>query len=256
MLHAERVLDALGKYIFGEEVGDEGTPHLQGAVSFQQKTRFTAVKKLLAPSVHWEKMKAPWARNVAYCVKEANGNWAKLHGNVPEASRYKPWEQLVIDQLYKNVVWRTWQQDVIDIINGPIDSRKIYWFWEPDGNSGKSFLVKWLFLQYRCILGGGKMADVFHQVTKMFEAGPLAPTLVLLDIPRSSLDYCNYGAIEKLKDGMVAAGKYDGGQFDFLPPHVLCFANEEPAYEKMSEDRWAVKRLRKARTVNEALKSV
>ncbi len=258
MVEAERVLDACGKYIFGEEVGEQGTPHLQGAVRFKQKQRFTAVTKLFpGKGVHWEKMKKPWERSLIYCAKEMKGDWSKLHGNVPEASRWKPYEKLVLEQEYKDVDWYPWQQDVIDIINGPVHPRRVYWFWEPEGDSGKSYLMKWLALNYTCIIGGGKQADVFHQVAVHFETNvQTGPTLVLLDIPRSSQKFCNYGAIEALKNGSVNSGKYVGGQFQFLKPHVVVLANEEPAYEEMSDDRWCVKKIvkkRKKRTVAQAL---
>lgn len=254
-MQAEHVLGGLANFVFGEEVGKEGTPHLQGCVSFKVKQRFTAVTKLFpGKGVHWEKMKMKWQANVRYCTKEANGNWAKLHGNIPEASRYKPREKRVMEAVYKNVVWRDWQQAVIDIIDGPVHPRRIYWFWEPEGNSGKSFLIKWLYMNYRCIVGGGKKADVFHQVAKAFEASEDAdPQLILLDIPRSAQKYCSYAAIEELKNGFVNASKYEGGIFAFESPHVVVFANEEPAYEEMSSDRWHVKRLRKKRSVGEAL---
>lgn len=254
MACAQVVLAACAKYVFGKEIGDEGTPHLQGAVKFKTKQRFTAVKKLFGDKVHWEKMRKPWKNSVIYCTKEMAGDWSKVYGNIPEASRYKPWEKRCMEKVYKNPVWRAWQQNVIDIVDGEIDPRKIYWFWEPEGNSGKSYLTKWLFMNYRCIVGGGKKADVFNQVLKHYEANSEADIqLILLDIPRSAQKYCSYAAVEELKNGFVNASKYEGGVFSFNCPHVIVFANEEPAYEEMSMDRWHVKRLRKKKTVGAAL---
>ncbi len=200
-------------------------------------------------------MKQSWKLNVLYCTKEMNGDWSKLHGNVPEASRYKPYEKAVMDTVYKDVRWRDWQQQVIDIVRGPVHPRKIWWFWEPTGNSGKSFLTKWLFMNFRTIVGGGKKADVFHQVSKALEEDQNNwPQLILLDIPRSAQKYCSYAAIEELKNGFVNSGKYEGGVFCFPFPHVIVFANEQPTFAEMSEDRWSVRRLRKKqRTVNEVL---
>ena len=168
MLQADKVLGALGLYVFAEEVGESGTPHLQGAVKLKKKIRFTAITKLFPDEgVHWIKCKGSWKQNVAYCTKVKD--WAKLHGNIPEASRYKPREQRCMDEEYSNVVWRPWQQAVIDIINGPVHPRKIHWFWDPVGDSGKSYLNKWLYMNYHCIVGRGKSADVFHQVAKAYE---------------------------------------------------------------------------------------
>lgn len=242
--------------MFGKEICPKtGTPHLQGCVRFKKKQRFTAVVKLFLPTkIHWEKMVKKWSVNISYCGKEAKGDWSKLYGNVPEASRYKEWEQRAIDAEYNDVVWRGWQKEVIRICDGPVDPKKIHWFWEPESNSGKSYLTKWLFMNYKCIVGGGKKANVFHQVAQAFEKDPQAdPQLILLDIPRSAQKWCSYGALEDLKNGFVNSGKYDGGQFAWPKPHVVVFANEEPDYNEMSMDRWSVKRLRKKRTVREAL---
>jgi len=254
---ANRVLAALGDYVFGQEIGESGTPHLQGCIRFKQKQRFTAVQKLFpGKGVHWEQMKRAWKVNVEYCTKENmdGGHWELIHGNIPEASQYTPGEAAVMEMFYKDPKWYSWQQYVLDVVAKPADPRKIYWFWEPNGNSGKSYLARYLYMNNRCIVGGGKKDNVFHQVAKAMEADPHKwPQLILLDIPRSAQKYVCYGAIEEMKNGFVNSGKYEGAVCVFPPPHVICFANEEPAFEEMSEDRWVVKRIFPARTVGEAL---
>lgn len=58
------------KYIvFGREVGEAGTPHLQGYVHFEKHKRLAAVKKL-QPRAHWEPAKGSYEQNRAYCTKE------------------------------------------------------------------------------------------------------------------------------------------------------------------------------------------
>lgn len=249
------VLGTRARYIFGEERGRSDTPHLQGAVRFDVKQRFSACKKLFGDAVHWEKMRQPWSVNVAYCVKEIKGDWGRLHGNIPEASRYTPGEKACMDTEYADVQWDSWQKKVIALCEAEPDSRKIFWFWEPVGGCGKSFLMKWLGMNYRCVLGGGKRADIFHQVHLAMDKDPEAwPQLVLFDIPRSSLKWCSYTAMEELKNGTVNASKYDGGQYRFPKPQVIVFANSPPQWDEMSADRWCVRRLRVKRTVGEALR--
>ena len=73
----------------------------------------------------------------------------------------------------------------------------------------------------------------------MLEAEKI-PEIILLDIPRASKDFINYGAIEQLKNGCLYSGKYEGGDCIFPHPHVICFANEEPDKDMMSKDRWDI----------------
>lgn len=254
-------LGALGTYIFAKEVGESGTPHLQGAVKFKKRLRFTAVKKIFADldeGVHWEKMRATWPQARDYCTKDVDGDWSKLYGNCPEASQYTPGAQALMDMFYTNVTWYPWQQEVLDILAGPVDDRAIYWFWEPTGATGKSFLVRYLMCQPRCVVGDGKKADAFHQVATMLDKDPYGwPLVALMDIPRSDKDWVHYGALEKIKDGAFNSGKYEGALCLYPPPHVVVFANQPPDLSAMSEDRWRVRRVfHPARTVASALNGV
>lgn len=58
---------------FESETGDEGTPHIQGALVLTKRKRFSTVKEL--PSMkraHLEYMKGRLEHSVIYCSKEAN----------------------------------------------------------------------------------------------------------------------------------------------------------------------------------------
>jgi len=55
--------------VFAKEVGADGTPHIQGAVTFRTAMRLSAVKKLLTRA-HWEVALAESAFN--YCRKEGS----------------------------------------------------------------------------------------------------------------------------------------------------------------------------------------
>jgi Putative viral replication protein./RNA helicase. len=57
--------------LYGHEVGQEGTPHLQGYVQFQKKLRLSALKKL-HPTAHWEPAKGSSTDNYEYCTKEGD----------------------------------------------------------------------------------------------------------------------------------------------------------------------------------------
>lgn len=69
----EKQLQDLGcnYIIYGKEVGESGTPHLQGFVRFEHQKTLSAVKKVL-PKPHFEARKGTFKQAVAYCKKEDN----------------------------------------------------------------------------------------------------------------------------------------------------------------------------------------
>lgn len=57
------------RIIAGEEVGESGTPHIQGAIIFSRAHRVTAACKMLGGRAHLEKMRGKWS-DQDYCAKE------------------------------------------------------------------------------------------------------------------------------------------------------------------------------------------
>ena len=71
--HLRSVLktDKIKYAIFGYEVGESGTSHLQGYVSFNKPQRLSALTKAI-PKTHFEKAKGNEQQNIDYCSKEEN----------------------------------------------------------------------------------------------------------------------------------------------------------------------------------------
>lgn len=220
-----------GKYVIGKEIGELcGTPHLQGYILFKNQIEWNALVKWNS-RWHLEKARHKKDNNLKYCSKDGD-----FVTNFP-----LPRRQRLLNK-YNDVIWKDWQQEIIRIIETKADARTINWVYDGPGNRGKSFLAKYLCLRYDAIISSGKSADIFNQIKVWLDSHEedQDPTLVLLDCPRYSVEYINYGAIEQVKNGMIYSGKYEGGCCYFDNPHVFVFANEYPEYDKMSKDRWNV----------------
>lgn len=57
--------------VIGKEVGESGTPHLQGFIQFKDPKSFGGVK-LINARCHWEMTRGNIDQNYAYCTKDGN----------------------------------------------------------------------------------------------------------------------------------------------------------------------------------------
>lgn len=83
--------------IIGKEIGESGTPHLQGAVWFRNPVSMRTAKRKLECQMHLEQCRGSPAENKAYCSKQDPEPWE--HGNMPEQGRRCDLETLA--DLYK-----------------------------------------------------------------------------------------------------------------------------------------------------------
>jgi len=228
--------DNAAKWIIGKEVGeDKKTPHLQGYIHYKTPRNWDTLLKVV-PRAHLEKAKGSDDQNYKYCSKE--GDFRASDNMIP----YRVYlRQKKLNRKFKNVVWRDWQQRILEDIKAySPESRKINWYWCSAGNSGKSFLASFIGLSMKGVICvGGKTNDIFNQVNTMIENRE-EPKIIIQDVPRYSKDYINYSALETLKNGDLYSGKYEGGMCNFDEPYVIVFANEEPDQSKMSRDRWNI----------------
>ena len=139
-----------------------------------------------------------------------------------------PWQKLVIKRLHQP--------------EHPFFGRTINWFWEEDGNVGKSVLSGYLLANYRGIQIRGATSDGLFTVAEYVQDSGGGPHVIIVDIPRSETEI-NYQLLEYLKDGSFMSGKYKGKLVTYPRPHVVVFSNRLPDYEKLSLDRLKVQHI-------------
>lgn len=225
MEHFLRMLEPKA-YVFQLEVGESGTKHFQGCVSVKNPI---VMPKWLCGKIHWEKCKS-WAKAVIYCSKaegRLEGPWG-FGVSLPKPLK-------VITEL------RPWQSDLDAILQTEPDDRTIYWYWEPDGNVGKTAMAKYICTKYSALYLAGKATDAKYAVAKFVEKKVLHAAV--FDYTRSMEEYISYEGLESIKNGILFNGKYESGMCMYDAPHVIVFANFAPNLEKLSRDRWCVKRI-------------
>lgn len=213
------------------ELTKDGRPHLQGMVWCKTKCRDTCFK--LLKGAHFERLK-DIDDTANYCNKEDSHDGVyRICWGFPEPAYVEE-----IDELYK------WEIDIIELLNTPPDKRTIHWFWEPNGCAGKTTFQKYLYTRFeRIVVLSGKAADMKNCIIQYKDKNNCLPSIVLINVPRSCQDFVSYTGIEEIKDMFFFSGKYEGGNVFGRCPHVIVFANEEPCYEKMTENRFVVRNI-------------
>jgi hypothetical protein len=228
----------------GIEKGTEGTTHIQGYVEFQiAQKRFSRIVRLLsvegAKPPHVEKARSNRDDNLRYCSKDGECDVFGCELPGPTLAEQR---EAALKSYFDSIVWRDWQQKLIDICTGPRDERTIHWVYDEQGGSGKSLLSQFLAWKHHAIICGGKKSDMYHQVAVHCESHAFVD-IVLWDITREAAARIQYEVLEELKNGCLSSGKYEGYrhiQARSHAPHVLVFANSLPDMSKLSADRWKV----------------
>lgn len=256
---------------FGKEVGESGTPHLQGFVSFPQRVRrnycidkigqahFTVARNI-DNSIQYckkdgdfveigERPSPSGTRSdlEAFKLSVASGclDMRKLRNDYSEiVAKYPKFcHDFVQDHMPKKLVdfhpLRPWQQALYDSLKLPPDPRAIFFIVDPVGNAGKSWFGHYYaFLHDNAqVLLPGKKADMSYALD------PLARVL-FIDAPRAKQgEFIQYDFLEDVKNGYVFCPKYESRLKQMAPCHVVVFMNEDPDMNKLSKDRYVIRRV-------------
>lgn len=258
--------------IYGKEVGESGTPHLQGFCITLSPIRYTTLKGLLSNRCHVERAMGTSAQAADYCKKDGNftefGTFPGRQGARSDLDEFKEWvaEQPtkpserdiarefpslwlkypkltgLVDHLRPAVSFtdgseelREWQLDLESRLSEEADDRSIFFVVDREGGKGKSWFVRYMLSKKPDevqFLSVGKRDDL---------AFAIDPTkkVFMFDIPRGSMQYMQYAVLEKLKDRMVFSGKYHSTpKYLEHNVHVVVLCNEHPDENQMTHDRY------------------
>lgn len=260
--------------VYGRELAETGTPHLQGYIIFRTNRRFNAAKAELPEGCHIEVAVGSTAQNVVYCSKEHDvvtfGSIPNPPGRNNKHEAFRAWileqptkptmvdvasgpfiefyfkyehTRNLIDAIYPPPVsdsvttLRSYQQELFDRLAGQPDTRKIIFVVDPVGNSGKSFFADYLLLTRPNdvqILSAGRRDDISYAVDDR-------KSIFIFDLPRSSQEYVPYVIAEQLKDRRVFSNKYQSRMKHIsTAAWVIIMTNEYPDMSRLSNDRYEI----------------
>ena len=205
------------KWIFAKETGSGGYEHWQ--IRLSTSASFEEVQSAFYPA-HIEKS-TEWGE---YERKEANFVCSEDTIDILRC-RY--------GRLRKN------QSTILREVEQQSD-RGIHVVYDPNGNSGKSFLCRWL---YERNIGFYVPPTVrtTQGIIQYVASGYRGQRIIVIDIPRSS-KWTNelYEGIEAIKDGLVYDTRYSAKMRDIWGVKILCLTNTRPQLEALSLDRWTI----------------
>ncbi len=267
---AAEVFKLQSKYcIIGKEVGETGTPHLQGYIQYNGQKSVRELRGAI-PRAHIEAAKGSPLQNKKYCEKggdfeetgdipigqgarvelpkavqrrldganaqemfeEFGTTWARYKRFVEEQVAETKNERAIMEKKkkFENAVLRPWQQECMGRLIRQ-NERQILFVIDPAGNSGKSYLGDFIVCNYNALkLETTKKTDIAYAY-KDHE-------WLVFDLSRQSQEFIQYGTLENMKGNFLFSGKYESKMKALKDCKIVVFMNEDPNMDKLTADRY------------------
>lgn len=268
--------------ICGREIGESGTPHLQGYAVWHQRVRFHTVRSALGDGrAHIERARGSPSQNIKYCSKDGdfsvwgipptenrNDTWEVLKTAVREENRMLTEREIIENHLpiYRQAsfdyaviqkIMAAWLEiGDLPVPRGeprPWQQALIDAVTDPcDDDRSVLFYVdpeggegkSWVSRYLAATLPERvQILGVGKRDDMAYMIDP-SKDIFIIDCPRSQSEHLQYSILEMLKNQYVVSNKYKSRCKVILKqPHVIVFMNEDPNREKLSEDRYIVMQL-------------
>ena len=134
------------------------------------------------------------------------------------------------------IVFHKWQSELYDELLTDPHPRRIIWYIDRVGGSGKSTFAAIFITRATDVARYGVVKPADMALSYRGER------VVFFDLARANYDWLPLCALmEELKNGEIFSGKYESHTKRFQPPHVVVFANFPPPPMGFSEDRLRVR---------------
>lgn len=259
---------------FASEVGEVGTPHLQGYVVLTQNTRLTWLRNHLCDRAHFEHARGSSEVNKKYCSKEGSEQFTEF-GDCPSDGGAKKqacdWEKqlaLAKDGKFEEMdakfefMYRRSTREIYEeaqaalaadaarnaLPNHPLrpwqagldlvlatEPHPRQILWYYDPDGDKG--KSWYSLYYHDRFPESTQIMCPARALDLAYLYKVTTRVLFFDCPKGRSESTPWSWLEHVKNGLIISSKYDSVAKRFKPPHVVVLANCKPPEDTFAQGR-------------------